>query len=568
MPVCFVVDEDASIRHFLSLILHGAGIDTEEFADGKSFVAGGSRNAAPDLVFLNIGLESGEAIEAIVTLAKRGYFGFVQLMSSRGSAVLEHVKSVGEQHRLQMLPVLKKPFETSAITRIMQELKLGHPAPMAARIGLDEALRKGWIEFWHQPKIDLRKKQLAGVEAFARARHPQYGILPPGAFMPGATESELVALSELALASVLKAGLNFAKLGINLRFAVNIPVNALVKLSIPDIVRAHRAQVDNWPGLIIDVTEEQIVTDLALANDMTKRLAHLNVKLAIDDFGRGYSSLARLKELPFAELKLDRTFVSDCGTDKVNAPALQDGDRPRAQFRQRGGRHRHREGVRCARADQHGLRPRPGLPAGTADAGGAVPVAAAPARRRHKAARRLGGNRSASRSTAGADLRSVRPGIAALESKIVGIGDHRGAPSASARQLIGDAVTLGIGDRLLLGVEMQADLLAHVARAGPAHQRLDLTRLLPARSRAPIPWFWRCPTASRSSPACRFVRSWICVSRSIGLETHCDRRGWSGQQDLNLRPEVPKTSALPGCAIPRTPHGASIHGSDLTGKAD
>jgi EAL domain-containing protein (putative c-di-GMP-specific phosphodiesterase class I)/FixJ family two-component response regulator len=319
VPVCFVVDEDASIRHFLSLILHGAGIDTEEYGDGKSFVQAAAKRA-PELVFLNIGLESGEAIEAILTLAKRGYFGFVQLMSSRGSAVLEHVKSVGDQHKLQMLPVLKKPFDTSAITRIMQELKLGHPAPMAARIDLDEALRKGWIEFWHQPKIDLRKKQLAGAEAFARARHPQYGILPPGAFMPGATESELVALSELALASVLKAGLNFAKLGINLRFAVNIPVNALVKLSIPDIVRTHRAQLDNWPGLIIDITEEQIVTDLALATDMTKRLAHVNVKLAIDDFGRGYSSLARLKELPFAELKLDRTFVSDCGTDKVNAP--------------------------------------------------------------------------------------------------------------------------------------------------------------------------------------------------------------------------------------------------------
>ena len=62
------------------------------------------------------------------------------------------------------------------------------------------------------------------------------------------------------------------------------------------------------------------MTDLPLAAEMAKKLAHLNVKLAIDDFGRGYSSLARLKELPFAELKLDRTFVTDCGVDKVNAP--------------------------------------------------------------------------------------------------------------------------------------------------------------------------------------------------------------------------------------------------------
>jgi EAL domain-containing protein (putative c-di-GMP-specific phosphodiesterase class I) len=219
-----------------------------------------------------------------------------------------------------MLPILKKPFETSAIAAIMQTLKLGHAAPQAARVGLEEALGKGWIEFWYQPKIDLRKKQLAGVEAFARCRHPQNGVLAPSAFMPGATDPELLKLSELAISTVLKSGIRFAKLGINLRFAVNVPVSSLVKMSIPDLVRAHRDQVEQWPGLIIDVTEEQIVTDLALANEMTKKLSPLNVKLAIDDFGRGYSSLARLKELPFVELKLDRTFVTDCGTDKVNAP--------------------------------------------------------------------------------------------------------------------------------------------------------------------------------------------------------------------------------------------------------
>ena len=181
-------------------------------------------------------------------------------------------------------------------------------------------MRNHWIEFWYQPKIDLRKKQLVGVEAYSRARHPQYGVLEPSAFMPGASEGDLVTLSEQALDQTLQASLNFGKLGVNLRLAVNIPVNALVKVAVADIVQSYRGQFEKWPGLIIDVTEEQIVTDLALANDITKKLQQLNVKLAIDDFGRGYSSLARLKELPFAELKLDRAFVTDCGTDKVNAP--------------------------------------------------------------------------------------------------------------------------------------------------------------------------------------------------------------------------------------------------------
>jgi EAL domain-containing protein (putative c-di-GMP-specific phosphodiesterase class I)/CheY-like chemotaxis protein len=318
-PLCYVVDSDPSICHFLSLIMHGAGIDTEEFADGQALLAALSRRT-PDAVFLNIALESTEAIGCVVALGQRGYSGYVQLMSNRGSAVLAHVKGIGDQHRLLMLAPLKKPFETGTIAKILQDLRLGDPPAAAGRVDLDEALKNNWIEFWFQPKIDLRKKQLVGAEAFARARHPAYGVLMPGAFMPGAPESGLIKLSELALTQSLRTALNFAKLGVSLRLAVNIPVSALVKIDVADIVQKYRPHFEKWPGLIIDVSEEQIVTDLKLASDITKRLEHLNVKLAIDDFGRGYSSLVRLKELPFAELKLDRNFVADCGTDKVNAP--------------------------------------------------------------------------------------------------------------------------------------------------------------------------------------------------------------------------------------------------------
>jgi EAL domain-containing protein (putative c-di-GMP-specific phosphodiesterase class I)/CheY-like chemotaxis protein len=318
-PLCFVVDDDASIRHFLSLVLHGAGLDAEEFADGQAFrVALGQR--APDLVFLNIALESADSIECVVALGKKQFTGYLQLMSSRGSAVLEHVKSIGLQHHLQVLNTLKKPFETSEILRILREVKLGHPPALAGRIKLEDALRNDWVEFWYQPKIDLRKKQLVGVEAFARVRHPQHGLMLPGAFMPGASESSVITLSELALERGLSANLNFAKLGLVMRLAVNIPVNALLKVPVADIVRAHRPKFDKWPGLIIDVTEEQVITNLDWAIDMARQFRPLNISLAIDDFGRGYSALTRVKELPFAELKLDRIFVTDCGTDKVNAP--------------------------------------------------------------------------------------------------------------------------------------------------------------------------------------------------------------------------------------------------------
>jgi EAL domain-containing protein (putative c-di-GMP-specific phosphodiesterase class I)/CheY-like chemotaxis protein len=318
-PLCFVVEEEPSIRHFLSLIMHGSGLDTEEFADGV-----GMRQAVakrkPDLVFINIPIDSSDAIETVSELGRQGFFGFVQLMSNRGAAVLEHVKSIGEQHRMNMLPVLKKPFDTGAILKILQSLKLGNAPSVATPIDLDEALANNWIEFWYQPTIDLRRKQLAGAEAFARAKHPQHGYLSPKAFMPDASESAILALSELAVASVIKAGQKFSNMGVNLRLAVNVQVSALVKMQIADIVRANRTNAENWAGLVIDIAEEQIINDLPLAADIAKTLTPLNVRLAIDNLGRGYSSLMRLRQLPFAELKLDRSFVVDCGTNKVNAP--------------------------------------------------------------------------------------------------------------------------------------------------------------------------------------------------------------------------------------------------------
>jgi len=322
-PLAFVVDEEASIRQFVSLLLQGAGIDTLEFADGAAFRSA-KIGRSPDLVFLNVGTDTQDAEQSIDMLALSGYSGAVQLMSGKGASVLDTVQQAGLKSKLRMLPALSKPFETSAIQKMLSDQRLGHSqqAP-TVRVSLAEALTHEWVEFWYQPKIDLKKKQLAGAEAFARVNHPQHGILPPATFTPGADAASLEQLGERALVGALKSGLNLSRLGVNLRIAVNMPLSALAKLPIGDIVRSHRPQVDNWPGLIIDLTEEQVITEITLANEQAKKLAEHNVKLAIDDFGRGYSALSRLKEVPFAEMKLDPRFVVGCGSDKAHAPVCK-----------------------------------------------------------------------------------------------------------------------------------------------------------------------------------------------------------------------------------------------------
>ncbi len=320
----------------------------------------------------------------------------------------------------------------------------------------------------------MRKRRLAGAEAYARARHPQHGIVLPASFMPDAKEDAVARLSELALNSALKAGLSFSNIGINLRLTVNIPVPVLVKLPIEDIVKQHRPIADKWPGLIIDVPEEQIITDLALATELTKKLESLNVRLAIDDFGRGYSSLAKLGELPFAELKLDRAFVADCGTDRVNAPLCKTVIDLAHNF----GRAAVAMGIEKA-ADALAL-----VSMGCDFGQGFLLGQPMPEERfisllRQRAATQ-GKNLAVVADLIGASsqcVQSVRPGIAPVEGEIVRIGHRAPRRRRALEHLVGDAVALAIGDRLVFAGKAQAQLLARVARRRPAHQRLDLARL-------------------------------------------------------------------------------------------
>ena len=85
------------------------------------------------------------------------------------------------------------------------------------------------------------------------------------------------------------------------------------------MLREARPSAENWPGLTLEVTEDQIIHDLQLAKELADALRELKCDLAVDDFGAGYSSFARLTQLPFSELKIDRAYVANCNRDQFNA---------------------------------------------------------------------------------------------------------------------------------------------------------------------------------------------------------------------------------------------------------
>ena len=204
----------------------------------------------------------------------------------------------------------------------LQRFSGSHGSEMT-QVSIDEALRENWLDVWYQPKIDLRRKCLAGAEALVRMLHPQAGLLWPDDYLGLLEEDGLAKLVEHTLITALGHWTTFADAGFGLRLAVNVPAIMLPKLPIKALITAHRPQSNNWPGLILEVSEDQIVRDIALTRKVAGELKTCGVAVAIDDFGAGYSSLSSLRELPFAELKIHRSFVKNCAADVTNAAICQ-----------------------------------------------------------------------------------------------------------------------------------------------------------------------------------------------------------------------------------------------------
>lgn len=331
--LCFIVDDEPAIGRFIAMALRNLGdVGVEQFIDLPSMNAA-LNERVPNLIFLDVSLGASDAIEAIRHLAAVTYGGVVQLMSGRDAFLLEDVRLIGERHGLRMRPALVKPFRVDAIKAIIDEEQLlfggmqvaghvdggDHDNTRPVKVSLREALERDWVEIWYQPKVDLHGPSLAGAEGLARIRHPEHGIVLPATFIPDASGADLIALAEFALLTALRDTADFADAGFAIRFAINVPVEALLKLPIAAIVREGRRSDDDWAGIILEVTEDQVIRDIPTAHEIATQLRIHRIALAIDDFGSGYSSLARLKELPFAELKLDRSFVTGCGFDAGNA---------------------------------------------------------------------------------------------------------------------------------------------------------------------------------------------------------------------------------------------------------
>jgi EAL domain-containing protein (putative c-di-GMP-specific phosphodiesterase class I) len=321
-PLCFIVDDEVGVGRFIALALRSFGVAAEYYADIPSMNEALAARE-PDLIFLDVALGDSDAVDAIRLLSDRRYAGIVQLMSGR--LMLEDVLLIGERHGLRMRPPLMKPFRAEAIKRIVDEERLLHRAPESRsgpgphdgepRIDLNEALERGWVRIWYQPKLDLRHNYLAGAEGLARVHHPEHGMMLPETFLPDADPLAMNALAAFGLRQAVRDAAEFADVGFHVRFSLNVRFETLTSIPIAAIVRDSQVGVHPWLGIILEINEDGIARDISAAHEIATQLRIHGIALAIDDFGKGFSHLSRLKELPFIEMKLNRRIVIGSGID-------------------------------------------------------------------------------------------------------------------------------------------------------------------------------------------------------------------------------------------------------------
>jgi diguanylate cyclase (GGDEF)-like protein len=182
---------------------------------------------------------------------------------------------------------------------------------------LRTALTDGQLVLYFQPKLDLRTGELPGVEALVRWQHPQRGLLQPDQFLPQAERYGLMRqLTTCVLSLALDQVKEWQVAGLDTTVAVNISASNLLDVELPEQVRTLLAVRKLRPSsLMLEVTETTLMVDPARAAELLSRLQRIGVRISIDDYGTGYSSLARLRELAVNELKLDRSFLTGIRDD-------------------------------------------------------------------------------------------------------------------------------------------------------------------------------------------------------------------------------------------------------------
>ena len=331
-----ILDDDPFILKTTDFMLRQLGHQEISTAQHAEQALEKITNADPpvDIVLCDLNMPDIDGIEFLRRLGEAHYSGGVILISGEDERTLSTAGSLASGYELVLLGVIAKPLSVKKLEEIL--LRWGGPrtesqapeeAPSFSTEELLEAIQEGQFIPYFQPKVSLLTGEVAGMEALARWQHPQLGMIFPDTFIPLIESCDLSDELTFSIAGqAFKQLRDWQQQGFALKMAVNISMNSLMDLGFTDrfLDMITDAGLEN-DSIILEVTESQFMAERLHSLNNLIRLRMKKITISIDDFGTGYSSLSQLRELPFDELKIDKSFVHNAASDQKAHSILESG---------------------------------------------------------------------------------------------------------------------------------------------------------------------------------------------------------------------------------------------------
>jgi EAL domain-containing protein (putative c-di-GMP-specific phosphodiesterase class I)/CheY-like chemotaxis protein len=322
-----VVEDHPFQRSMLVAILRSLGVrQIAEAANGREALTSLTKVGAssiPDVIICDLEMPEMDGIEFLRAVAERKLARGVVIASGREPDILRGVEAMARASSLAVLAKLQKPIMPAQMKQALAGDLPERPGAASEGKAIDPALLRRAIaerqfEAVFQPKVQLATRAFCGVEALARWTPPGFDAVSPLAFVPALTREGLIsALTDSMLAQSCEALKTWRGHGLTPGVSVNLSMATLVDLEVADRFADHVAQLGISPQRVtLEVTETEVMADAPRVLNVLSRLRLKGFQLAIDDFGTGYSSLQQLNTLPFTELKVDQSFVRDCGKSR------------------------------------------------------------------------------------------------------------------------------------------------------------------------------------------------------------------------------------------------------------
>ncbi|MFJ2536539.1 EAL domain-containing protein [Pseudomonas sp. NPDC087614] len=321
LPLRVLVLEDHTFQRSVAVsMLQSLGCrEVFEAGDGAQALAVLETVGPVDVALCDLQMEGMDGLEFLQRVGASGQVKSVIISSSLSADLRRAVHQMVTLLGLELLGDVGKPLHVQVLQDLLRKAlvrPVSQPPPISANTlanedAVREALAERQLHAWYQPKFNLLTGDASGVEVLCRWQHPTQGIISPAVFMPVLERCGL--LDELLFYQIdeaLTLQCSARAQGFVLNMAFNLQASQLASsdltATIRNILASHAAPGSN---LTFELTESGLLEAPATSLESLVRLRMMGCRLSIDDFGAGFSSLQRLCQLPFNEIKLDADFI-------------------------------------------------------------------------------------------------------------------------------------------------------------------------------------------------------------------------------------------------------------------